>query len=385
MKEIYLDNAAATPISSAARNAMQKASVLFGNPSSLHRHGRQASEALASARQVTATFLGARPEQVIFTSSGSESNTMAVLRLAEAYPKYKHIITTPIEHKSIIQACDVLKKRGYRITMLPVDQEGQVSAEEVQKAIRKDTLLVSVMYANNEVGTVLPVAKIGRLVRRLRRTRGSEFPLVHTDACQAAAYLPMDIHNLEVDLLSFNSSKVYGPRGVGVLYVPSGIMLEPQVYGGAHERGMRAGTENVPALVGFAAALQEIKESDGAKIGKLRDWTMERIQVLMPDVHVNGPLGEARFVNNINISFEGVTGEQMVLELDAHGISVSTGAACTAHETGPSHVLKALGVPKAYQEAIRISLGKTTTKSDMELFTRAMPKVVEKIRRRNQF
>ena len=362
---------------------MQRAVALFGNPSSLHRHGRRAAEALAGARAVVAGFIGARPEQVVFTASGSESNTMAVLRLAEAYPKREHIITTPIEHKSILEACQVLKRQGYRITLVPVDGNGVVNPDDITRALSSDTLLVSVMHANNEVGSIEPIAKIGREIRRWRRAKGSQAPFFHTDACQTAAYMPLDVHQLEVDLLTFNSSKVYGPRGVGVLYVRSGLSLLPQIYGGAHEQGIRAGTENVPAIVGFAAALNDIRADEGKKISRLRDRAIAGLLKSVDDARLIGPEGDDRFPNNISIAVPGVQGEQMVLELDMHGISVSTGAACTSHETEPSHVIRALKVPPAYQQAIRISLGRTTTRSDIDRLVEVFPKAVAKIRRRN--
>lgn len=384
MRSIYLDNAAATPISASAQQAMREAATLVGNPSSLHQDGRRAGQVLAQARQTTATFLNARPEQIIFTASGSEANTMAVLRLAEANPKYKHVVTTPIEHKSILEAVQVLKKKGYRVTLVPVDRKGMIDPDDVIDAIRDDTLLVSVMYVNNEIGTIEPVSVIGRELRRLRRKAGRSFPLLHSDSCQAAGYLPMDVHRSEVDLLTFNGSKVYGPRGVGVLFVRSEISLTPQVFGGAHERGLRAGTENVPAIVGFAAALKDINPSDGERIAKLRDHVIERLGEVVEDIHVNGPSGSERFANNVNISVKGAAGEQLVLELDRHGISVGTGAACTAHETGPSHVLKAIKVPKEYIHcAIRVSLGKKTTKRELNRFLEVLPGVVETVRRRN--
>lgn len=385
MKNIYLDNAAATPVSAGALNAMTGAAKLVGNPSSLHAQGQAAAAALRQARQTVASFLNARPESVIFTASGSEANTMAVMRLAEANPGKKHIVTIPIEHKSVLQPCDTLKKRGYDVTVVPVDSEGRVEPEDILAAVRRDTLLVSVMYANNEIGTIEPVATIGRALRRLRKQNGSPFPLLHTDACQAAAYLPMDVHVLNVDLLTLNSSKVYGPRGVGALYVRSGIMLEPQVYGGPHEQGIRAGTENVPAIVGFAEALREIKKTDGARIAGLRDLTLERLHDIVPDAQVNGPFGTGRFANNINISIPGVTAEPLVLELDRHGIAVGAGAACTSLETGPSHVLKAIGLKAPYLNgAIRVSLSKHTTKADMEYFLKILPKAVKRIRKRNR-
>jgi cysteine desulfurase len=240
------------------------------------------------------------------------------------------------------------------------------------------------MYANNEIGTIEPVAEIGRKLRRLRSEKRSSFPFLHTDACQAAAYLPMDVRALHVDLLTLNSSKVYGPRGVAALFVKAGVLLEPQVLGGPHERGLRAGTENIPAIAGFAAALGEIRPSSGMAVEKLRDRTLERLEKMFPDAHINGPVGKDRFANNINISFPGVTAEQMVLELDRSNISIGAGAACTSRETGPSHVLKAIGLKRPYLDgAIRISLSKHTKKADMERFLKVLPGAVEKIRKRN--
>lgn len=380
MKNIYLDYAAATPVGRPALDAMNRAARLEGNPSSAHAAGRRAAELLRRSRVVTAAFLNVRPSEIVYTASASEANTMAIIRLAEANPRYRHIVTNPAEHMSVLKAADTLRRRGWKVTMVPVDREGRVDPGQVISAVRRDTLVVSVMYANNEIGTIQPVAAIGKALRRVRE--GRMFPLLHTDACQAAAYLDMDVRRLQVDLLTMNGSKVYGPRGIGVLYVSPGILMAPQIVGSSHERGLRAGTENVPAIAGIAAALRDIRPEHGRRIARLRDWAMKRIMGAVPGVRINGPLGKGRVPGNISFSVPGVPAEPLVLELDRRGLLVGAGAACTIKETGHSHVMRAIGVPRRYRDAIRVSVGRSTTRRDMERFLTVLPQAVSVVRKR---
>ncbi|HXV26636.1 MAG TPA: cysteine desulfurase family protein [Candidatus Paceibacterota bacterium] len=383
-KRIYLDNAAGTPVSAPVRRAMARAVDLTGNPSSVHDDGRRAASALGESRAAVARFLGTRPGDVIFTASASEANTMAIVRLAEANPRYRHIVTNPAEHKSVLDAVALLKRRGWSVTMVPVDDYGFVDPDAVLAAVRKDTLLISVMYANNEIGTIQPVAEIGRKLRRLRGSR--PFPLLHTDACQAAGYLPMDVHRLQVDLLTMNGSKIYGPRGIGVLCVPVHVSVEPQVVGSAHERGLRAGTENVPAAVGLAAAVEGIHSRHGERMARVRNRIELGLAHAAGDCRVNGPEDGRRVPGIISLSVAGVRSEELVLELDKNGVSVGAGAACTVRETGHSHVMKAIGVPRRYREGvIRVSLGRGTTADDADRFLHILRKSVGAVRERNRF
>jgi cysteine desulfurase len=369
-KRIYLDHAAATPVDSRVQLAMVEAMAVVGNPSAYNDAGRQAAEILEKSRAIIARFLHARPEEIVFTGSGSEAN---VLALTSAHSR--KIITTPIEHKSILENID-------HPVFVKVDAEGRVNMRDLEKKLTSKIGLVSIMYANNEIGTLEPVAHIGKLIRRFRAAHKSDFPLFHVDACQAAEYASMNVQELGVDLLTFNGSKVYGPRGIGVLYVRRGVRLIPFVRGGNQEFGLRAGTENVPAAAGLALAVQNIS-SAAAKLSTLRDNLIKRLSQVLPDALLNGPTGSERLPNNIHISIPGIESENLLLELDAQGISAGSGSACTARSVEPSHVLKAVGVKSQYLSgALRISLGRTTTKKDLEFLLKVLPKIVEKLRRR---
>ncbi|MDP2648006.1 MAG: cysteine desulfurase family protein [Candidatus Yanofskybacteria bacterium] len=383
MKEIYLDNAAATPIDPKVQTEMVRGMKFAGNPSSYNDSGRQAADMLEKARSKVARFLSARSQEIIFTSSGSEANSLAIFGVAKVSDKkFRHILTTPIEHMSVIEPVVTLVKDGYHTEFLPVDHEGTVVLDRLQRMLRKNTLMVSVMYANNEIGTIEPIQKIGKIIRAFREKHGSEFPLFHVDACQATEYLDMNVQQLGADLLTFNGSKVYGPRGVGVLYARQGIALRPIVLGGGQEQGMRAGTENVPAIMGLARALELIKSKEGKKTAALRDYFFNRMGKIMPNVRVNGS-EDRRLPNNINISIPGLDSENMLLELDRHGIRAGSGSACTARSVEPSHVLRAIGIRKPYLDgALRFSLGRTTTKKDIDYLLEVLPKIVTELKNR---
>lgn len=383
MKEIYLDNAAATPIHPKVQTEMLKGMKLAGNPSSYNDAGRKAADILEKARDKVARFLSARPQEIVFTSSGSEANSLAIFGVAKVSDKkFRHILTTPIEHMSVIEPVVTLVKDGYHMEFLPVDHEGTVILDRLQRMLKKSTLMVSVMYANNEIGTVEPIHKIGKIIRAFREKHGAKFPLFHVDACQAAEYLDMNVQQLGADLLTFNSSKIYGPRGIGVLYVRQGIALRPMVLGGGQEHGMRAGTENVPAIMGLAKALELIKPKEGGKTAALRDYFLNQIGKILPNTRINGSK-DWRLPNNINISIPGLDSENMLLELDKHGIRAGSGSACTARSVEPSHVLRAIGIRKPYLNgALRFSLGRTTTKKDIDYLLKVLPKIVTELKNR---
>ena len=389
MKEVYLDYAATTYMDPRVKEAMNLYwDKEFGNPSSLYRIGRQAKDALDEARKKVAGFLGSRPEEIIFTGGGTESINLAILGSARSYKKQgKHLITGKIEHHAVLHSMEALEKEGFEVTYLEVDEYGLIDPEDVKKALRPDTILVSIMYANNEIGTIEPIAEIGKIIREARDERkkeGNQTPLYfHTDACQAAGALDLNIENLKVDLLSINGSKIYGPKGVGCLYVRRGIKLQPLVYGGGQENNLRSGTENIPGIIGFAKALEiahEEKDEENARLIKLRDYFIKEVFKKVPKVILNGhPV--KRLPNNVNMSVMDIEGEAVILYLDAKGIYISTGSACTSASLDPSHVILAMGRPYEHAHgSLRFTYGRKTTKEDLDYVLEVLPKVVDKLR-----
>lgn len=383
-KFYYLDNAAAAPIAPEVQKEMVRAMKLTGNPSSFNDAGRVAAAELKKARLVTARFLGAHPEEIIFTSSGSEANNLAVKGVAAAYGKKRGaIITTKIEHPSVLEPIRYLGGKGFKVIYTANDKEGIVDTEDLKKNISGGTVLVSVMYANNEIGTIEPIREIGALIRDFRKKHNSQLPLFHVDACQAAGYLKMNVNTLGADLLSFNGSKIYGPRGVGVLYIRKGLKPEPMIRGGDQEKRLRAGTENLPAILGLAKAVTFIKKEESEKTSALRDYFIEKIKEALPQARINGALGKERLPNNVNISIPGVGSENLLLELDKYGISAGSGSACTARSVEPSHVLKAIGTPAKYLNGVvRFSLGRNTKKSDLEYVAKVLIKIIRELKKR---
>lgn len=378
-RNVYLDHAATTPIDPAVLKAMQPFfSQHYGNPSALYKEGLIANGALNDARRSVAEILRTQPDCITFTSGGTESDNMAVLGIARAHAKHgKHIITTQIEHHAVLYPVEQLQKEGWEITILPVDRDGFVKAQDVIKAIRPDTTLISVMYANNEIGTIQPIAEIGRQLLRLRKEKGSMYPFFHTDAAQAAGCLELDAEKLHVDLMTINGGKIYGPKGTGLLYVRRGVTLQPIMFGGSQERNVRAGTENLPGIVGLAKALElsqknKIKESKRER--QLVESFWKQLQKKVKTVSLNGPaIGEGRLPNNLNVCFEGVDGEALVIYLDSLGIMAATGSACTAVSREPSHVLKAIGKSEAeILSSVRFTIGKTTTKQGLDSAFKAL-------------
>ena len=384
MKEIYLDNAAATPIDERVQREMIRAAGAYGNPSSYNDRGREASQELLKARKTVARFLGAHPEEVIFTSSGSEANTMAILGLAQkASMRHDAIISTPIEHLSVLEPLRHLSDKGHDVHYLKVTEKGTIDVQDLEKKLTQKTLLVSVMYANNEIGTTQPIVHIGKLIKVFRTKHQTSFPLFHVDACQAAGFLDMDVNHLGVDLLTFNGSKIYGPRGIGVLYVRKGVQLARHTFGGGQERGLRAGTENLPAIVGVAKAISIISKKESTKLASLRDYFFDRIAQVLPAVRVNGETNGNRLPNNIHISIPDLDSEPLLLELDKHGVRAGSGSACTARSVEPSHVLRAIGVKAPYVDgALRFTLGRTTTREDVGMLLDVLPRIVARLRKR---
>lgn len=375
---IYADNAATTKISRAAQQAMMDAMErLWGNPSSLHSPGQQAKEALQAARESVAKAIGAQPQEICFTSGGSEADNQAIVSAARigARKGKKHLITTAIEHHAVLHTMDQLAKEGFEVTLLPVDGSGIVKVEDVAAALRDDTALVSVMYANNEIGTIQPVAGIGALCRE----KGIPF---HTDAVQAVGHLPIDVDKQNIDMLSLSGHKFHGPRGVGALYVRRGAPLLTFIHGGAQESGRRAGTENLPAILGMAAALGEScahMGQTGAYVSGLRDALIEKLSRI-PHSALNGDR-ERRLPGNVSFCFEGIEGESLLLMLDDKGVAASSGSACTSGSLDPSHVLLAIGRPhEVAHGSLRLTLDQDNTMADVEAIAAAVTDVVDYLR-----
>ena len=366
---------------------------VYGNPSSFNNEGRKASKELSKARLKVARFLGAHPEEIIFTGSSSEANNMAILGVASFGSKNKNeIVTTPIEHPSTLEPIRDLSSKGFKVIFAKVDRYGFVDIMDISSKINNKTLLVSVMYANNEIGTIEPIIKIGKIIRAFRK-KGTGFPLFHVDASQAAGYLNMNANNLQVDLLTFNGSKIGGPRGIGVLYLKKETGLTPLILGGGQEGGLRAGTENLPAIMGMAKAVELVNRKESVKLTKLRDYFFDKLMVILPEIKINGPVfakasaGKPviynRLPNNINISIPGLDSEKILLELGKYGIHAASGSACTSRFVEPSHVLKAIGVEKKYLSGVlRFSLGRQTTKKDIIYVLKVLPKIIRDLRKR---
>ena len=378
MRKVYLDNAATTALSPRVLEAMLPYfTQYYGNPSSVHAFGREAKQGLDKARDQVAKALHCDPSEVIFTGCGTESDYTVLLGVAQRYGnKGKHIITTNVEHHAILHTCEYLEKQGYSVTYLPVDQDGLVTAEQVAAAIRPDTILVSIMFANNEVGTIMPIQEIGAVCKE-------KGVLFHTDAVQAVGHIPVDVQAMHIDLLSLSAQKFHGPKGVGALYCRKGIRLPSYIMGGAQERGRRAGTENVAGIVGLGAAIQlatEQLEENRAKMTALRDRLMTGIQARISEVKLNGHPTN-RLPNNVNFSFKYIEGESILLMLDMNGIAASSGSACTSGSLDPSHVLLALGLPHEIAHgSVRLTLGDETTEEDIDYTIDVLEKTVARLR-----
>ncbi len=376
---IYMDHAATTAVDPRVVEAMLPYfTELYANPSSPYRFAERSRAAIESARAQVASILGAKPSEIIFTSCGTESDNLALRGIALASGKRgRHIITTPIEHHAVGHTCEQLAHEfGCRVTYVPVDRYGMVDPDAIGRAITQDTVLISVMYANNEVGTIQPIAEIGKIAR----AKGVPF---HTDAVQAGGSLPLDVNSLNVDLLSLSGHKFYAPKGVGVLYVRDGIRLQPTQTGGGQERHRRAGTENVPYIVGLATALQlayDRLDSEVPRLTALRDRLIEGILQSVPDAYLTGHPTQ-RMPNSASFVFAGVEGESILLQLDLAGIAASSGSACTSGEDAPSHVLTAMGIEAALARgSLRLTLGRENTVEDIDYTLAVLPEILQKLR-----
>lgn len=378
MPRIYADNAATTKISQTAMKAMISAMEnSYGNPSSIHQIGMSANDALQTAREQIARCLGCMPKEIFFTSGGTESDNQAIVSAAMLGAKQnkRHIISTAFEHHAVLHTLRRLKEQGFEIQLLDVGAEGNITAAQVEDAIRPDTCLVTVMFANNEIGSVLPIAEIGEVCR-------AHGVLFHTDAVQAAGHIPVNVKKQNIDMLSLSAHKFHGPRGIGALYVKRGIELTSLMEGGGQERGKRPGTENLPAIMGMVAALKEectLMEQNEAKVIAMRDRLIQGLSQI-PYSILNGSR-EKRLPGNVNFCFEGVSGESLLLLLDSRGICASSGSACASGALDPSHVLLSLGLaPEIAQGSLRISLDISNTEEEIDYMLEVIPQVVEQLR-----
>ena len=388
-REVYLDHAAATYLAPEVELTMRPfGQKLFANPSSIHDAGRLMKEEMAKARSDIALVFNAAPQEIIFTGGGTMSDNLAIFGVARSNKQNgNHIITTAIEHHAVLRPFEYLRdKEGFAVTVLPVDKDGLVNTSDLEKAIKPSTIFVSVMYANNEIGTIQPIAEIGKLIKRINKDRiNKKLPKIyfHTDACQAAGALPLDVKALGADLMTINGSKIYGPQGVGVLYVARGVELQPLIMGGGQERGLIAGTENVAAIAGLAVALKLVQKNrtkENQRLTELRDYLIAGILEKIPKSRLNGHAAK-RLPNNVNITILDIEGEAILLYLNEYGIYAATGSACDSITLDPSHVILALGLPYEFAHgSMRFTLGKKTVMEDIEYVLKILPPIVETLR-----
>ena len=378
VRSVYLDHSATTPVRLEVSELMQQyLRNKFGNPSSLHSYGRQARQGLNWAREQAAEAIGANPTEILFTSGGTEADNLAILGTAYAYQdRGRHIITSCIEHHAVLDSCKYLEKRGFRVTYLPVNEYGEVDLTELDRVLDDDTILISIMHANNEIGTIQPIAEIGR------RAQERSIPF-HTDAVQSLGKVPIDVKQLGVSLLSASAHKIYGPKGAGMLYIRKGSRLDPLWHGGSQEQKIRPGTENVAGIVGLGRAVELAiaeMESVAGRINRLRDRLWEEIQTRISAVKLNGHPSQ-RIPGHLNISFVGLEGQSLLTALDEKGIAASSGSACMAGAIEPSHVLQAIGLSAdQVQGSIRLTLGRDNTHQELDYVLEELPRLVEQLR-----
>lgn len=378
MKKIYLDNNATTPIHPEVKSAILPfLDEKFGNPSSIHWAGRDVRKAVEDAREKVAELINADPKEIIFTGSGTEANNTAIKGIAfQHWDKKGHIITSSVEHPSVLNTCKYLEKKGFEVTYLPVDEYGMIDPDDLRKAIRKDTILVSIMLANNEIGNIYPIQELAKIAKE------NNIPF-HCDAVQAAGKIEVDVKKLGVDMLTISAHKIYAPKGVGALYIRKGLRIDPLITGGHQERNLRSGTENVIGIVGFGKACEIAKREMNEvaeRVKRLRDKLERGILERIPDVKVNGH-PEKRLPTTLNVSFLYVEGESILLYLDMEGIAASSGSACTSGTLDPSHVLLAMGIPhEVAHGSVRFSLGRETTEEDIDRVLEVLPPIIERLR-----
>jgi cysteine desulfurase len=376
-KEIYLDNAATTSTSlEVIKEMMPYFDAKYGNASSNHSKGREAKEAMEKARKTIAKAISANPEEIIFTSCGTESNNFALKGIAFANKsKGNHIITTKIEHDCVLNSCKWLEKQGFKITYLGVDKEGFVNPEELEKAITKETILVSIIHGNNEIGTIQDLTALGAICKKHN-------VYFHTDACQSFTKTELDVKKQNLDLVTLNAHKIHGPKGIGALYIRKGVNLPAWQHGGGHERNLRSGTENIPGIIGFSEAVKQAMDNKHIKqMTKLRDKLIDGIEKNIPEAKLNGPHGEKRLCNNINFVFNRIEGEAIGGYLDLKNISSSTGSACSSHSLEPSHVLQAIGLSKGDANgSLRLSLSRYNTEEEIDIVLKELPPIIKKLR-----
>jgi cysteine desulfurase len=378
MRKVYLDNNATTPIHPEVKDVMTNfLSEKFGNPSSIHWAGREAKKALEDAREKVAEIINAEPSEIVFTGSGTEANNMAIKGIAfQNLEKKGHIITSSVEHPSVLNTCKYLEKKGFEVTYLPVDSYGMIDPEDLKKSIKKNTILVSIMMANNEIGNIYPVKELASIAKE------NNIPF-HCDAVQSLGKIEVDVKKLGVDLLSISAHKIYAPKGVGALYIRKGLKIEPLITGGHQEKNRRGGTENMIGIVGFGKACEIAKKEMNEvaeRVRRLRDKLEKGIMEKIPDVKLNGH-PEKRVPTTLNVSFLYVEGESILLNLDMEGIAASSGSACTSGTLDPSHVLTAMGIShEVAHGSIRFSLGRDTTEEDIDYVLEVLPPIIEKLR-----
>jgi cysteine desulfurase len=377
-RRVYLDHAATTYTKREVLEEMLPYfTETYGNPSSIHSYGREARKALDFARECTARAFNAEPSEIFFTGGGSEADNWAIKGAALANRKKgTHIITTAIEHHAVLHTCQYLEKMGFKVTYLPVDEYGLVTPEQVRQAITDETILITIMFANNEIGTIQPIAEIGAIAREKK-------VLFHTDAVQAAGHVKIDVNAMNIDLMSISGHKLYGPKGVGALYIRRGVRLDPLLHGGAQERNRRAGTENLPAIAGLGKAIEmaaENMEEESARLERMRDRLIEGVLSSIDNVRLNGH-PTRRLPGNANFSFEFIEGEALLLSLDIKGIAGSSGSACTSGSLDPSHVLLAIGLPHEIAHgSLRLTLGEENTDEDIDYVLEVLPEIVQRLR-----
>ena len=378
MQQVYLDNAATTKVLPSIAEAMVKTMTEdYGNPSSIYKLGQQAKNILDTAREQVAELINASPKEIIFTGGGSEGDTMLLLGVAHAYAKKgKHIITTAVEHHAILHTCQALEKEGYTVTYLPVDEFGKIEPAAVEAAITAETILISVMYANNEIGTIMPIKEIGAIARK-------HGVLFHTDAVQAAGHIPIDVQKDNIDLLTLTAHKFHGPKGTGAVYIKQGLKIGSLVYGGGQEKGLRAGTENTAGILGLGLAAVHARENmkeHSKRVINLRDKLITGINERISEVRLNGHPTD-RLPNNVNFSIRYIEGEGLLLLLDMAGIAASSGSACTSGSLDPSHVLLAIGLPHEIAHgSLRLTLSELTTEEEIDYLLEKLPPIVERLR-----